>query len=234
MYLYCNNEPKFICYHCNNKSFTKAHLMNHIQDIHLPKNSNMNTCTKCQKIFTRSSYLKIHSKTCGKSEDLKRSLMRYSCDYCDHKSNYKYHLQLHIRDKHLPKDSTLNKCSKCNKFFASSRSVKNHLRACIKNEDEKSLMIRYLYDHCDYKSGSKLRFLKHIKSKHLQSPVSNCSKCGKKYLSRSAYEIHFESCGKPKELKYSLMRFACEHCEYKTNYKAHLSKHKKYKHQPVT
>lgn len=51
---------------------------------------------KCNKSYTRASYVRRNSKICGQSEDVITSLMRFACDYYNFKTIQKVKLVKHI------------------------------------------------------------------------------------------------------------------------------------------
>lgn len=121
------------------------------------------------------------------------------------------------------------KCGKCMKTYSSIISLNRHQAAyCNKLQQKISC------DHCNYKTIRKSHLSSHIKSKHLpKNPRSNkCSKCGSCFSWRSDLRRHSKFCGQTNELKYKLLRYSCEHCNYKINQKSDLVKHLQAKHLP--
>lgn len=123
-------KKRFSCNLCDYRSKYKSNLVNHNQTIHLPRNPNLNKCKKCGKNFSNKGHLNRHLKICGQTEEFKRSLMRFSCDHCELKTDSKFHLKDHIHSKHMPRDSNTNKCKKCGKTYASLMSFNCHKKIC--------------------------------------------------------------------------------------------------------
>lgn len=120
----------FSCHHCQYKTNYKSSLSRHIQTKHLPRNLNLNKCVKCEKNYSTETCLRAHSKMCGLSEDLKRSMMRLSCEHCQYKTNIKSDLSRHMQAKHLSYKPKFNKCVKCGKNYSCKSNLTKHFKVC--------------------------------------------------------------------------------------------------------
>lgn len=230
----CNNKnPKLRCDHCQYETNRRDNLSDHIGAKHLPRVLNAYRCEKCEKSFPIRSYLRKHSKRCAQINHCDRSSISFSCNDCEYKTKYKLHLADHVQAKHLPLDSNLNKCGRCGKNFSWRSSLLKHSRRCGQVDAKKSL-IRYSCDHCAYETYYKSSLPDHIRSKHLPRTfeLNKCSKCAKMFARRSNLRKHSKFCGLTRDVKLSLMRLSCHHCEYKTDEKPHLYSHIVRKHLP--
>lgn len=172
------------CHHCTYKCDLKSSIICHIQAKHLPWDPNLNKCSNCGKNYSdRSNFLK-HSKLCHPSEDVKYTLIRFSCDHCNFKSNFKANLACHVQAKHLPRDHNANKCSKCGKNYSKKSGLLRHLKICGLTKDDKYSMFRFSCEHCEYKSNRKYQLARHILAKHLPREPVNMKKMKNKLPAR--------------------------------------------------
>lgn len=219
--------PRFNCNHCEYKSAYKSNLAKHIQNKHLPR-SRSHKCNQCKKAFLHSSTLLKHSKICGKPEDYKRSLLRYSCDQCNFKSDSKSLVDDHVRARHLPRIHNLNKCNKCEKNFAFRSILLKHSKICGLS-DELKISFMHSCDRCEYKTLVKGNLNRHIRYKHLPRNKSNdCNKCGKSFAD---LRQHSKTCGLTEKLKRSVKRqYTCDYCNHKYFTKNKVAEHISEKH----
>lgn len=134
---------RFFCDHCNYNVLEKYKLVPHMQAKHLPQHLNINKCDKCGRNFSYHSNLARHSKICGKSEDLKRSLKRFCCDYCNYKVLEKSSLLRHIK-LHLSEDPNGYKCQKCERIFSKRQYCTMHSKVCGLSQEERKSVRKYV------------------------------------------------------------------------------------------
>lgn len=146
---------RFSCDHCKYRSYSKNNLGRHIIAKHLPRDYESNNCSQCGKFFSVLSSLRSQAKICGLSKEEKRSLMRFTCNYCNYKCETKTVMRQHIQARHLLQIVYTNKCTKYEKDFSCRSTLLRHLKAYGEPEDEKRSMMRFSCDLCDYKCNSK-------------------------------------------------------------------------------
>lgn len=223
------NLEYFQCDHCNYKSPRKNDLRCHLEAKHMPQDPNSNRCKNCGKRFSRVTYFKSHLKLCGQPEDVKRSFLRFTCDYCQHKTYEKPQLINHIRTRHLPRDLMSYKCKNCGKLYNSCSSLNYHLRSCGRTRPLAKLKFYYC-DDCDYKATRKFHLIKHIQNIHLKVNYK-CDLCEKSFS--NLYDVR---CHKRRvhEILIAGKYFHCDHCKYKNLIKQSLILHIHSKHMNGT
>lgn len=213
------------CDYCPYKTVVKGNLIRHIKQKHLPRDYESNKCSKCNKSYSCKATLLSHSRVCGLSQDLKRSLM-LSCDYCEYKTLEKCNLAKHIKFIHLIQYKS-NHCDKCGKSFSFRTTLLKHSKICGLSKDLKRSMMRFSCDQCKFKSHEKTSLIGHIESKHLprDHTLFKCSKCKKIFSHRSSLNKHSKICGKPENIRDSMKLFSCNECKYKFYMKSNLVRH---------
>lgn len=226
-----NERNKYYCEHCKYKTCLKTNLNNHIEKNHLSGNHKSNKCYRCGRKLFNADGLKRHLKICGKTQDEKQWLKKYSCDNCEYKTDYKKDIFGHMVSKHLPHDSNLSKCNKCGKRYSRLNGLYRHLKICGVPLHLRRLPVRYFCDHCEFKTPFRSHLSNHILIKHLpRDPSNKCSNCKKIFSCKSVLVNHLKICGpSPKSRSPS---FFCDNCEYKTNFKTCLVTHMQSKHLP--
>lgn len=215
------------CQKCEKNFSSRLKLTQHVRKIHSSQNRNFKTCNKCKKNYKLKVSLIKHLEICGKTKDLIRSVMQFSCDHCQFKTRWKNDLVGHIQAKHLPRDSNFNKCLKCGKSFSYKGYLKKHNKICGKTKNYVRSLKRFTCDHCDYKSLYKSILMRHIDARHSQDKQpNNCAKCKKIFYNKESFKQHVKNCGLPKVF------YFCDHCDYKTDGKGNLVRHVKIKHLP--
>lgn len=117
-----DHNIKYICNKCS-KSFTNAKSLNNHVRRHSPQNLPY-PCKRCNKRFLRPSELVDHRAVHRKKDKFKK----YVCEFrnCNFKSNRKYLLTRHIKQKHT--ERMRFKCPKCVQVFDGKKQMKQHLQ----------------------------------------------------------------------------------------------------------
>lgn len=262
----CSSSKDPIRYSCDSCEFTTVHresLSSHMKAKHLPRDPNANKCSHCKKTYSSKSKLLRHAKICDKNIESFLQVKLISCDHCNFRTRHKESIVGHMKAKHIPKDSNLNKCSHCEKKFTTHSGLSQHIRAthlpwdpnlnrcnkckkgftrlsnlnthskiCGLSETAKLSLKRFSCDYCESKFLVKSKLAEHIQAKHLprNRNLNKCKNCKKSYSCPSSLRTHTKICGLSKDLKHSLKRFACEHCDFITHCKNNLSNHIQAKH----
>ena len=118
------------------------------------------TCEKCNKQFTRSSYLRLHNKT-------KHEGLRYPCSECDLQCTQPQNLKAHKKSVH---ERVEVNCGQCEFKSTFKQSVVKH---------EKSVRegVRYYCDQCDYQASQSSNLKQHQEVKHGSGLKFSCDQC---------------------------------------------------------
>uniref|UniRef100_A0A182RBR3 C2H2-type domain-containing protein n=1 Tax=Anopheles funestus TaxID=62324 RepID=A0A182RBR3_ANOFN len=219
------------------------------------ENKSAITCAFCDKTFKFQATLRQHEK-------VHYGIKQHECETCHrrflHKSTLKCHLRVHTGEKpykcpHCPKtfrgQTALNchvfrhtnegaKCPLCEKVFATSSIVKQHLKQVHTNERSnvcnlcgatykhlKSLRI-HIRNHqkrvcpeCDVEFNSVYAMLKHRKHSHIKENLPfKCEHCDRAFEHRSKLASHENLRGRP---------FQCELCCHSFNKQVYLTNHQR-------
>jgi KRAB domain-containing zinc finger protein len=168
-------------------------------------NENPFTCTMCEKVFTKNSYLKFHiryhheksfnyvCKECGKgfmhlplliSHELKHTGERpFSCDLCTKSFFAIRSMKDHMKQKHGPK--TYFTCDVCKKTFDRLGSLTSHKRAHFE-ENKKFDCVA-----CNKTFVLKCQLKKHITIiSHMNSKSYSCELCEKRFTTNHLLKKH--------------------------------------------
>lgn len=166
----------YSCDHCEFKAKSKIDISQHLMSKHFRNPDNK--CPKCKKLFLHVKSMKYHLRLCGKSKEYKRSLMRFSCDHCEHKTFTKTDMSIHIQTIHLRQNPKSARCKSCGKDFCTRTYLRKHSKLCgrINNMKQSSQFRRFSCDHCTYKCLGMTRLVRHMQLKHLVLRI-NIVKC---------------------------------------------------------
>ncbi|KAJ9583984.1 hypothetical protein L9F63_021676, partial [Diploptera punctata] len=141
-----NNHPELTCPTCKRISASKAHLENHIQTKHGPKNSNpkpkqpvsnytiadgkivkiptLYPCQKCSKRFWKRCLLKKHMQHCLRPSKPKSQAQNVACEMCSKVFQSNSKLRDHKKSAHVPQP-----CEVCTDVtFTSKIDLFNHIK----------------------------------------------------------------------------------------------------------
>ncbi|XP_043465551.1 zinc finger protein 17-like [Leptopilina heterotoma] len=121
-------------------------------------------CHNCYKYYKSSASLKVHQLVdCGK-------LRKFGCLYCKYVSRRKFDITRHMKRYCIHWVHTTGitpyQCTKCLKYFKSSKSRSNHRAVCGKDK-------KFGCAFCTYRSHQKANVLRHLTSQHPEANEIN-------------------------------------------------------------
>ena len=182
------------------------------------------TC-QSQKRYRANHYLATHVKA-------KHEGVLYSCDVCDHKTQYKSNMEQHKEYKHRTKSIH---CSNCDYKTSTKRALTRH----VQNMHTAKI---FECEKCSFRAGSHPQLNNHRRKAHTQAQesfvqekieflvkcliescknrISNsceeashsiitCNICGERFESKRAYKIH----NSVTHMSDNVKQFECEQCE---------------------
>ncbi|GAB0091421.1 hypothetical protein DMENIID0001_062630 [Sergentomyia squamirostris] len=224
-------KRSFICEFCDRAFSSKQILTNHIEGIHVKKQSY--SCEECgaKFLFYASLYRhrQIHTNQsfscdlCGKSFNTKRSMERHRkghtepakpkakvllCHICGHGSSEKYHHAQHLR-RHLA--TKPYQCEKCDRSFDSEQGLKNHQKFHTSVRPFKCTQCSKAF-----------RLISHLNShmiSHTGERKFKCDVCEKSFTQSGSLKIHLR-------LHTGEKPFHCRNCGAQFRLKRALLHHK--------
>ncbi|XP_073948877.1 uncharacterized protein [Choristoneura fumiferana] len=171
------------------------------------------SCSKCQKKYKNSKWLKLHSKTClgriKKQASIKnKSEVMYCglCDFSSEQDSMKQHLDIHA----LSNDLSCRSCDFVGKDFA---SMVSH-RYSHQPKDIKPKIFCHL---CDKTTRSCSFIEYHYRTVHLNKPGLNCSMCNKSFKSYKTWRNH--------NRWHKVDRYICDICGKKFLFRHGIKEH---------
>lgn len=191
------------------------------------------TCPRCDKVFKKGKYLKVHLTTahqekveCQSCEadftsvaDLKQHMsdahsdLTEVCEVCSKifysRQSLKVHMVAHSRDK-----KPYFVCHICNKGFRHDVYLRKHIQLMhVELKDRK----KYQCEYCDYGTHYKNSFRDHL-NKHTGEDQVECDVCGKR-MRKNYMKIHVRiHTGEKPEI--------CEYCGKAFSARKYLIKHR--------
>ena len=150
-----------------------------------------------------------------------------TCEFCVSTFASKQSKDRHIENHHQPKE--IYNCSICNMKFKSKEGLTTHNKIKHSDGEAKDLYCKL----CDLRFTNETNLKRHIKSKHGKEDYI-CLHCMKVFEFKSEFLQH------QKDFKHIAHRarniekkdaFSCPYCDFKTNRKDNLARHKRLKHQ---
>lgn len=116
------------------------------------------------------------------------------------------------------------------KLYKTHASLRRHLSLQCKKKP------KHCCNLCSYKSYFRSNLVRHIQEKHLPRfpTINKCEKCGLNFPERARLLRHLKTCGQPTDPKLlpDTKFYWCDHCQYKSHRKEHITTHIKSKHLP--
>ncbi|XP_058796157.1 zinc finger protein 782-like [Phymastichus coffea] len=127
--------------------------------------------------------------------------LKYSCEQCGYASTSKYHIERHVKARHLTEYSLKNandpppevkrifKCENCDRSYSHASSLRTHRRYdCGK-------FPQFHCSQCNYVTKHKCDLNKHTRTRHPDAdgptaPMYICVKCGNTYKHRDSLYHH--------------------------------------------
>ena len=121
--------PRRKCPHegCDYSASAQSQVLNHINTVHLKRDSHSHVCNECGNAYTQPQHLRSHVKT------VHRNIRPHMCqeDGCGKSFSRAAHLKSHM-DIHLGIRS--HQCSLCGKSFTHDSTLFRHKQSCVKHE----------------------------------------------------------------------------------------------------
>ena len=154
-------------------------------------------CDRCIFSATRSNDLKRHKESVHEG-------VRYKCDQCSFSASRPSLLRKHLSKSH-PREISLKPffCNLCRNSYETSAQLTEHKKTSHLNKntspevENKTKSVQHLCDKCEYSAPSPLFLTNHRKSVHGIYPM-----------------------------KYRIVVYPCENCDYSPTTKEQLIKHK--------
>jgi len=155
------DEKCFACYVCDLKIGNRAHLLNHIQNVHVTKeleNKKEWPCPDCGKVFKNREYMMGHYKLV---HEIRVTVCEFCCKEFRNKSYYKKHIKAaHGTFLRLP-------CEICGKIYKSTNNLACHMKVVHTTERD---MICYI---CAKLCKNRHYLNKHVKQCQVRADNSN-------------------------------------------------------------
>jgi len=189
-----DNIKNFICSfkNCGFATSRREHLFNH-ERTHTSIESRLtHPCDTCDKLFSSTSVLNRHKKTCSKPNVMK-SQKKTECDECKKSFSSVQKLKMH---KKLHQEVLEFVCDVCGKLFPTIESLSTHkvlhgtkmfpCELCDKKFSRKDYLIKHRNTHTRSKTSSIVNYL--------------CSNCDVTFYTSAQLERHSEACDRQDEL----------------------------------
>ncbi len=176
------NRPTFKCNKCEKMFADKRYLAMHHKLMHGPSKPKFE-CPTCHKFISSKANLKTHLQTHGENQP------KVECEICKSRYSCMSSLQKHIKLVHSEgKVLYPYACSKCPKKFSYKSNRDRHL---ITHNDQR---LRYPCTECNKTLACKVTLKRHMMRYHCaDTPVYNCTVCGKSSYYRQWYMEHVKS-----------------------------------------
>ncbi|XP_039757694.1 zinc finger protein 585B-like isoform X1 [Pararge aegeria] len=200
----------------------KLSFVAHLQDVHVSRMPDKNTCKSCGKISSDFDELQAHiNEDHPESNDFnepktilhvgtRQKYIPVNCPKCNKTFSNKYNLRVHDLRSHLGEQSTFT-CDKCNKSYKSQGSLNYHHK--IYHEG----ILKYLCSLCG--EAFPTRGTRNIHARiHTGAKPFECYHCGKSYRAKNTLHRHMD-------MHLDIRNYACSLCPKKFRKRTHLNSH---------
>lgn len=208
----------FGCEKCDSKFTSKNILDGHVKNVH-----SKNKCGRCRKVFDAEEDLLVHLKTCVKlnASSTTSKTSDFSCGKCGKNFNSRQGMSRHLKLCGLSEDqknALKFQCSDCERKFTQVSALYNHKRTV---HGKNSCGV------CKKVFKNEVELSNHLKVcvRSTKSEQVKCPKCSSVLLRKGSLLKHLKTCGLSKAEKVASRRFACDHCDYKSDSKPFLVDH---------
>lgn len=200
---YCSQ--KFISqsaldHHMEMNSGNATHVSDELYEVLTVKSLTIFGCDECHRHFTTEAHLATHkvnhiTKNSAKStlsmEERDDLRFKFPCDKCNAKFLHQVSLNKHRQKKHeQPEPKPAQKedfvCDSCGSMFKKKIYLKNHI--AYKHTTER----QFLCEFCQKAFATSSDLLKHRRI-HTQECPYQCSQCGERFITLSAYTWHMRA-----------------------------------------
>ena len=248
------NPREKVCGVCDFSSSHKSHLKKHKLINHIQF-----ACPNCDFKAYKKCRLVIHIRSTHKSNRHKEPPKK-GCNICEYKSYYGNHLKRHKFVKHgviSEKSAKYDYTTLLKKYLVKdmiqkpTTGLKEEESNHEKVNTDKTTILKYNCNTCDYKTDKRSTFIRHFQTKH-EPPHFICDQCDYKANQEHTLLMHKQSqhegitydCTQCKykgarkdgllrhiEGKHAGVKYLCEYCDYRASWKVDLARHKQFKHK---
>ena len=203
---------KFICYKCPFSAYSANTLVSHIKEDHEDLKLARCPCCKTDVLLT---VLESHYQGCILAKLSSEEKCNRMCDKCGKTfhtwKHFLDHKKMHLRKE--GNESLFKHCDKCDKKFACSTSLKEHVQVFHDN-------IMFICELCPmtFKTTKSLKL--HINQFHSTDKIFECKVCGIRKGSISNLRKH--------ERVHSEPKFQCSFCPKKLSSQQTLAAHERH------
>ena len=191
-----------VCPYCEKKIKGKYAFPGHLAVLHReemiknhPEIELTKPCPDCELMFLGVADLDKHTRNVHS-----KSIIEWSCQFCDAKFSTKGLLRIHRKEKHpeeclaagIKSIFDTKQCPYCETKCNSSGSLNGHIFHVHKDkrENHPDLQANYTCEHCNEEFYGKQRLSQHILKKHTEN--SYCKLCYKYFSDSTALKEHNE------------------------------------------